>query len=104
MCSQLNVLEHLALLPTGYWALVSIIIGFYYGGRMQIKAQDFEQSVADAVARAPDVMENMKRLRDHLSPDEAADDDPELAVEIAADLPATDNRAVADWRSSARDA
>lgn len=92
----------LALLPTGYWALVSIIIGFYYGGRMQIKAQDFERSVADALARAPAVIENMKRLRDHLSPDEAADDDPELAVEIAADLPATDNRAVADWRSSAR--
>ena len=92
----------LALLPTGYWALVSIIIGFYYGGRMQIKAQDFERSVTEAVARAPAVIENMKRLRDHLSPDEAADDDPELAVEIAAELPTSNNRAVADWRSLER--
>lgn len=90
----------LALLPTGYWALVSIIIGFYYGGRMQIKAQDFERSVVEAVARAPDVIDNIERLRDHLSPDQAADDDPEVALEIAGDLPITDNVAVADWRKS----
>jgi len=91
----------LALLPAGYWALVSIIIGFYYGGRMQIKAQDFEKSVADAVARAPEVIENMKRLRDHLSPEEATDDSTEMALEIAADLPTTENPAVSDWRKSA---
>ncbi|MEM7295815.1 MAG: 3TM-type holin [Pseudomonadota bacterium] len=90
----------LALLPTGYWALVSIIIGFYYGGRMQIKAQDFERSVSEAVARAPAVIENIQRLRDHLTPEEAADDDPELAVELSGELPTTDNRAVADWHTS----
>ena len=32
----------LALLPAGYWALVTVIIGFYFGGRMQLKAQDFQ--------------------------------------------------------------
>ena len=35
----------LALLPAGYWALVTVIIGFYFGGRMQLKAQDFQKSV-----------------------------------------------------------
>ncbi|MBQ4825526.1 hypothetical protein J4729_13340 [Leisingera sp. HS039] len=80
----------LALLPTGYWALVSVITGFYYGGRMQLKAQDFERSVSDAVARAPQVIENMRRLRDHLSPGEAeADDDPRDGEE---------NAAVAAWK------
>ena len=88
----------LALLPTGYWALVSIIIGFYYGGRMQMKAQDFERSVVEAVARAPQVIETMQRLRDHLTPEVAVDDDPEVALAIAGDLPATDNAAIKDWR------
>lgn len=91
-------LAALALLPAGYWALVSIIIGFYYGGRMQIKAHDFEKSVAQAVERAPEVIENITRLRHHFSPGAAADDDPELAVEIAGELPSTGNGAVTDWR------
>tara|TARA_Y100000385_G_C12993137_1_gene593746 strand:- start:185 stop:358 length:174 start_codon:yes stop_codon:yes gene_type:complete len=31
----------LPLLPAGYWALVTVIIRFYFGGRMQLKVQDF---------------------------------------------------------------
>ncbi len=27
-------------MPTGYWALLSVIIGFYFGGRMQVKQAD----------------------------------------------------------------
>ena len=70
----------LALLPAGYWALVTVIIGFYFGGRMQLKAQDFQKSVQSAANRAPEVIANIKRLRSALSPDEAADDSPELAL------------------------
>lgn len=29
------------LMPNGFWALLSVIIGFYFSGRMQLKAQDF---------------------------------------------------------------
>ncbi|HEY6896249.1 MAG TPA: 3TM-type holin, partial [Rhodocyclaceae bacterium] len=41
----------LSTIPNGYWALLSVVIGFYFGGRMQIKSQDFEfrQSQVDAV-------------------------------------------------------
>ena len=46
----------LALLPAGYWALVTVIIGFYFGGRMQLKAQDFQKSVQSAADRAPEVI------------------------------------------------
>jgi len=37
--------------PNGYWALLSVIIGFYFGGRMQLKSQDFafKKTQADAV-------------------------------------------------------
>ncbi len=93
-------IQALQLLPTGYWAFVSIIIGFYYGGRMQIKSQEFEKSVVEAVARAPQTIENMRRLRNELSPEEATDESTEMALEIAAGLPATDNQAVLDWRAS----
>jgi hypothetical protein len=57
----------LALLPAGYWALVTVIIGFYFGGRMQLKAQDFQKSVQSAADRAPEVIANIKRLRTELS-------------------------------------
>jgi hypothetical protein len=53
----------LALLPAGYWALVTVIIGSYFGGRMQLKAQDFQKSVQSAADRAPEVIANIKRLR-----------------------------------------
>ena len=87
----------LALLPAGYWALVTVIIGFYFGGRMQLKAQDFQKSVQSAANRAPEVIANIKRPRSALSPDEAADDSPELALELAQGLPQAENAAVRDW-------
>lgn len=94
-------IQAIQLLPTGYWALLSVIIGFYYGGRMQIKSHDFQKSITEAVARAPQVIDNMKRLRDHLSPEEAADDDPEVAQAVSGALPVTNNKAVQDWRKKA---
>ena len=87
----------LALLPAGYWALVTVIIGFYFGGRMQLKAQDFQKSVQSAANRAPEVIANIERLRSALSPDEAADDSPELALELAQGPPQAENAAVRDW-------
>ena len=32
------------LIPNGYWALLSVIVGFYFGGRMQLKANDMKLS------------------------------------------------------------
>lgn len=87
----------LALLPAGYWALVTVIIGFYFCGRMQLKAQDFQKSVQSAADRAPEVIANIKRLRTALSLSEAADDSPELALELALGLPQAENAAVRDW-------
>ena len=89
-----------ALLPTAYWGCFATILAFYFGGRMQIKSQDFERSVAEAAARAPDVIKNIQRLRDHLTPNVAIDDTPEIALEIAGGLAATGNTAVADWIAS----
>jgi hypothetical protein len=36
----LEIAKAYELMPAGYWALLSIIVGFYFGGRMQLKSQD----------------------------------------------------------------
>jgi hypothetical protein len=87
----------LALLPAGYWALVTVIIGFYFCGRMQLKAQNFQKFVQSAADRAPEVIANIKRLRTALSLSEAAENSLELALELALGLPQAENAAVRDW-------
>lgn len=36
------LVEALAILPSGLWMLFSMVVGFYFAGRMQIKAKDFK--------------------------------------------------------------
>jgi len=84
-----------ALIPTGLWAIASVIVGFYFGGRMQLKGQDFRAQMASAVERAPDVIANIARIRELRSdsPNAASDD---TDVESGSG----DNQAVADWKSN----
>lgn len=94
-------LASLALLPAGYWALVSLITSFYYGGRMQLKSHEFHQSVAEAVARAPQVIENIENLRElfHDSPGVA---DTGTDADLAQDTTSAarfSNAAVIDWEN-----
>lgn len=45
-----EVWQTLAEIPQEYWYLFGIVVGFYFGGRMQIKGQNFRQAVASSVA------------------------------------------------------
>lgn len=92
----------LALLPTGYWAILGVIIPFYFGGRMQLKSQDFHKSIAVAAAAAPTVIDNIERLRTALTPNEASDDDVEVAVELADGAAFNGNKAIADWEKESK--
>ena len=47
--------------PDGLWALLAIIIGFYFGGRMQIKSQDFRIK-GSAVKAAEDMVKVQRDL------------------------------------------
>ena len=40
----------LSSIPDGYWTLLSVIIAFYFGGRMQLKSQQFKFSETQAQA------------------------------------------------------
>lgn len=42
----------LAYLPDAYWALLSLVVAFYFGGRMQLKSQDFRRGTTIVQALA----------------------------------------------------
>jgi hypothetical protein len=58
----LEIAKAYELMPAGYWALVSVIIGFYFGGRMQLKAQDMTVK-KDAVKAAKELISMKKEFR-----------------------------------------
>ena len=57
------LIEALALIPSGAWLLLSTIIGFYFGGRMQIKSQDFRVN-QDQLSGFVDSVELYKKERE----------------------------------------
>lgn len=57
----LKIATAFEVIPPGFWALLSIIVGFYFGGRMQLKAQDFRLK-GEAVATAQKLMDVQAKL------------------------------------------
>lgn len=67
----------LGSVPDGYWALLSVIIAFYFGGRMQLKSQDFrfKASQAEAVKTLIETKQSFRKLEmDTDEPDKVAGD------------------------------
>ena len=58
----LEIAKAYELMPPGYWALLSVIIGFYFGGRMQIKSQDMAVK-KDAVQAMKDLVAMKQEFR-----------------------------------------
>lgn len=46
-------MQGLALVPEPLWWLMGAIISFYFGARSQVKGQEFQQSLVQALASAP---------------------------------------------------
>jgi len=68
----LEIAKAYELMPSGYWALLSIIVGFYFGGRMQLKAQDLVIR-KDAVKTAKDLIIMKKAFRKLKYDDESSE-------------------------------
>ena len=60
------------LMPDGFWALLSIIVAFYFGGRMRLKRQDMAVK-GGALAVAQEVLAIQRAARE---PNEAPDPEP----------------------------
>ncbi len=52
------------LMPDGFWALLSIIVAFYFGGRMQLKRQDMAVK-GGALEVAREVLALQRAAREH---------------------------------------
>ena len=55
-------MQGIALVPEPLWWLLGAIISFYFGARHQAKGQEFQRSIAETVARAGDVTNNIASL------------------------------------------
>ena len=78
----------LSTIPTEYWALVGVVMSFYFGGRMQIKALGAKSFVAAAQAS--------RALLDRPTAKDVA------AVPAAQNVDDDPNPALDDWRVSER--
>lgn len=57
-------MQGLVLVPEPIWWLAGTIVAFYFGGRFQIKSQQFRRSIAETANRLPAVIENISKLRE----------------------------------------
>ena len=63
----------LASLPDAYWMVLSLVLGFYFGGRMQLKAQDFRRAettwgAVQAAAASPRPQSTPRALPEFVKP------------------------------------
>ena len=89
-------MQGLALVPDPLWWLLGAVVSFYFGARHQAKGQEFKRSIADAVARVPQVVGNVKVLQS-LTPGVARADP------VGSDPPdevKSENPAVLEWSRS----
>ncbi len=109
-------MQGIALVPEPLWWLLGVIVSFYFGARHQVKSQQFQREIAQSVAAAPAVLENIREIR-ALQEETPKTDAPQAdtpqsntlgVADTAQDAPLqlktiepTDNPALDDWRRSA---
>lgn len=96
----------LGAVPNGYWALLSVIVGFYFGGRMQLKRQDFalQQSQVQAVQALIAAKKEFRKLEmDVDEPDRQAGDRVAKSTEVRMARDRQSNMVVSLWRRSEED-
>jgi hypothetical protein len=81
------------LMPDGFWALLSIIVAFYFGGRMQLKRQDMAiKGGALEVAREVLALQRAAREHDLVQVAEPAQND------TPAKAAGSSNRVIEAWK------
>ncbi|MEO0751073.1 MAG: holin family protein [Pseudomonadota bacterium] len=91
-------MQGISLVPEPMWWLLGVIVSFYFGARHQAKGQDFQRSLAETMARTPQVVANIESLRQlsARSP-QIASADTQSGMETAS-APSQENAALAAWQ------
>lgn len=93
-------MQGLALVPEPLWWLAGTVVAFFFGGRFQIKQQEFQRSVAGTSAMLPQVLKNISAIRALRSDSPgAADTGTDVGLQQVA-LGPGDNPAIAEWNRS----
>lgn len=91
-------MQGIALVPEPLWWLLGVIVSFYFGARHQSKMQDLQRDIAATMQRAPEVMSNLRALRQMRSDSPgAADPGTDAQLELDA-IQADSNPALEHWR------
>jgi hypothetical protein len=87
--------------PEPLWWLLGVIVSFYFGARHQVNAQEFQRQIVGTMAHVPQVMDNIRALRE-LRADSVgvADTGNDARLTTAAILPDR-NAALEVWKRAA---
>ena len=92
----LEIARAYQIMPEGFWALLSIIIAFYFGGRMQVTRQ--QMTIAGgALDAAKEIVRVRKAFRDLAEEDQPATERVYQEAVHAAEPDKRANRVVAAW-------
>ena len=58
-----EVFTSLAIIPPALWVLMSIVVTFFFGGRMQTSDQNFNRDLAGAATALPGIMAQLDQLQ-----------------------------------------
>ncbi|SHI67643.1 holin family protein [Wenxinia saemankumensis] len=95
----------LAVVPEPLWWLMGAIVSFYFGARTQAHGQDFQRSIAETLARVPQVAREVDALAriegEGGEPAKEGDAAPPGAVLVKSGRPdmTAENPALADWQA-----
>ncbi|WP_174232035.1 holin family protein [Roseovarius sp. EL26] len=92
-------MQGIALVPEPLWWLLGAIVSFYFGARHQAKGQEFHRSLAQTMARAPMVVENIQAL-EALAVEVVNEDHEVIAQTLRPQGEGETNAALEDWRKS----
>lgn len=88
----------LSNVPTEMWYLLGLILTFYFGGRFQVKNQDFRKGVTQSLENLPAIVDTIQSL-------ERRDNDPVGSADLEDDIyegisieDMDDNPALQDWK------
>lgn len=92
-------MQGISLVPEPMWWLLGVVVSFYFGARHQAKGQEFQRSLAETMARTPQVIRNIESLRtlSARSP-QIANSGTDATLETETIVPA-DNPALSAWRT-----
>ena len=91
-------MQGIALVPEPMWLLLGVIVSFYFGARHQVKSQKFQREIVGTMAHVPQVMRNIKALKELRAESVGvADSGPDVRLSVASIAPDA-NAALDSWR------